>query len=87
MQQAVLAMSLQEELILSDDEESDEEGGNEACGGTNEEVYDDGELQLMIFYKIREAPENTQFVRNRVKLHKHELWEARKNTSHSLKFA
>lgn len=42
-QQAVLAMSLQEQLILSDDEESDEEGEDEACGVRNEEVYDDGE--------------------------------------------
>lgn len=41
-QQAVLAMSLQEQLIISDDEESDEEGEDEACGGKHEEAYDDG---------------------------------------------
>lgn len=40
-QQAVLAMSLQEQLIISDDEESDEEGEDEACG-KHEEAYDDG---------------------------------------------
>jgi hypothetical protein len=43
-QQAVLAMSLQEQLILSDDE-SDEEGEDEACGGKLEEVYDDGKFE------------------------------------------
>lgn len=43
-QQAVLAMSLQEQLIVSDDEESDEEVEDEACGGKAEEVYDDGKL-------------------------------------------
>lgn len=43
-QQAVLAMSLQEQLIISDDEESDEEGEDEACGGKIDEVYDDGKL-------------------------------------------
>lgn len=37
-----LAMSLQEQLIISDDEESDEEGEDEACGGKHEEAYDDG---------------------------------------------
>lgn len=44
MQQAVLAMSLQEQLsFCSDEEESDEEEGNdEACGGKLDEVYDDG---------------------------------------------
>lgn len=44
-QQAVLAMSLQEQLILSDDE-SDEEGEDEACGGRLDEVYDDGKFRL-----------------------------------------
>lgn len=47
MQQQALAMSLQEQLILSDDEESDEEGENEACGGVKEEAYDDGESRLV----------------------------------------
>jgi hypothetical protein len=46
-QQAVLAMSLQEQLILSDDE-SDEEGEDEACGGKLDEVYDDGELKIIL---------------------------------------
>lgn len=42
-QQAVLAMNLQEHLVISDDEESDDEGElEEACGGVKEEVYDDG---------------------------------------------
>jgi hypothetical protein len=40
--QAVLAMSLQEQLVISDDEESDEEGEDDACGGVKEETYDDG---------------------------------------------
>ena len=44
-QQAVLAMSIQEQLILSDDE-SDEEGEDEACGGKIDEVYDDGNFSL-----------------------------------------
>jgi hypothetical protein len=44
-QQAVLAMSLQEQLILSDDE-SDDEGEDEACGGKLEEVYDDGKFKI-----------------------------------------
>lgn len=48
-QQAVLAMSLQEQLILSDDEESDEEGEDEACAMRNEDVYDDGKLQTQRF--------------------------------------
>lgn len=44
-QQAVLAMSLQEQLVLSDDDESDEDGEDEACGGAaRDEVYDDGEF-------------------------------------------
>lgn len=45
MQQAVLAMNLQEQLSLgSDEEESDDDDANEgeACGGKLEEVYDDG---------------------------------------------
>lgn len=45
-QQAVLAMSIQEQLILSDDE-SDEEGEDEACGGKIDEVYDDGRFSLV----------------------------------------
>lgn len=44
-QQAVLAMSLQEQLIISDDEESDEEVEEEACCGVRDEVYDDGEFE------------------------------------------
>lgn len=47
MQQAVLAMNLQEQLSLcSDEEESDDEEANEgeACGGKSEEVYDDGKF-------------------------------------------
>lgn len=43
-QQAVLAMSLQEQLVISDDEESDEEGEDEACGCIKEDVYDDGKI-------------------------------------------
>lgn len=48
MQQAVLAMNLQEQLSLcSDEEESDDEDGNEgeACGVKLEELYDDGEFK------------------------------------------
>lgn len=45
-QQAELAMSLQEQLIISDDEESDEEGEDEACAGKHDEVYDDGSNYL-----------------------------------------
>lgn len=49
-QQAVLAMSLQEHLVISDDEESDDEGElEEACGGVKEEVYDDGMRQSGTF--------------------------------------
>ncbi|XP_070507135.1 protein kibra [Chironomus tepperi] len=50
MQQAVLAMSLQEQLCYcSDEEESDEEEGNdEACGGKLDEVYDDDSTAQMI---------------------------------------
>lgn len=49
MQQAVLAMNLQEQLsFCSDEEESDDEDGidAEACGGKLEEVYDDGEFKF-----------------------------------------
>lgn len=46
MQQAVLAMNLQEQLSLcSDEEDSDDEdqcNQGEACGGKLEDVYDDG---------------------------------------------
>lgn len=55
MQQAVLAMNLQEQLSLcSDEEESDDEEGNEgeACGGKSEDVYDDGE-----FWSLKLLPE------------------------------
>lgn len=51
MQQAVLAMNLQEQLSLcSDEEESDDEEGNEgeACGGKLDEVYDDGKFIKII---------------------------------------
>lgn len=50
-QQAVLAMSLQEQLILSDDE-SDEEGEDEACGGKLDEVYDDSKFSLDFSRKV-----------------------------------
>lgn len=43
-QQADLALSLQEQLILSDDE-SDDDGEEGACGETLDEIYDDGKLK------------------------------------------
>lgn len=47
MQQAVLAMNLQEQLSLcSDEEESDDEEG-EACGGKLDELYDDGKFKFL----------------------------------------
>lgn len=45
-QQAVLAMSLQEQLIISDDEESDEEVEEEHCCGPRDELYDDGKFSI-----------------------------------------
>jgi len=49
-QHALLAMTLQEQLIISDEDDSDgdeeaEEGG--ACGGIGDEVFDDGELHVV----------------------------------------
>lgn len=56
MQQAVLAMNLQEQLSLcSDEEDSDDEdqcNQGEACGGKLEDVYDDGkDFKFKLFFE------------------------------------
>jgi hypothetical protein len=56
LQQAVLAMNLQEQLSLcSDEEDSDDDDANEgeACGGgKSEDVYDDGEFIKIVKFSI-----------------------------------
>lgn len=52
MQQAVLAMNLQEQLSLCSDEDDSDDDEGEACGGKAEEVYDDGKL-LKFLIKIK----------------------------------